>query len=71
MNYHKGRRGFSPDKQRVLRQGNKRLANGGRDGAHKQEARHDQGPHVLGCLGERILQSSDTRQDLRDGDQDI
>ena len=60
-----------PHEQWISRQRDEGLANGGGDGGLEEEDRHDEGPHVLWRLGERVLEACDRSQDLRDGDEDV
>jgi hypothetical protein len=60
-----------PDKMGIGSQRGKGLGQGSRE--RSGEALHglDERAHVLGCLGEGVLKSSDGREDLRDGDEDV
>ena len=60
-----------PNQQRVCGEGDESLANGGREGAHEQVDGHDQGTHVLRCLGKGILEGGDGGQDFGDGNEDV
>ena len=37
----------------------------------KQKQRHDERTHVLGCLGERVLESRNRGKDLAERDQNV
>ena len=50
---------------------NKRETKGTRDRIHEQEHGHDQRPHVLRRLCERVLQPSDRREDFGECDEDV
>lgn len=60
-----------PHEQRILRERDKRLAEGGRDGGSEEVERHDERTHVLRCLGERVLETGDGCEDLGEGDEDV
>ncbi len=60
-----------PHKQRVRRQPNERLADRTRDSGHEQERSHDERTHVLGCLGERVLETGDGCEDLGERDEHV
>ena len=64
-------RGVVPDKQRVGRERDKGLADGVGDGAREEENRGDDGAHVLGRLGEGVLEAGDGGEDLGEGDQEV
>ena len=64
-------RGVIPNQQRVGRQRDEGLADSVGNGAHEEEDGRDDRAHVLGCLGEGVLEPGDGGEDLREGDQEV
>ena len=57
------------DEQRILT--HKRLAERSRERGREEEQGHDERAHVLGRLGERVLEPRDGSKDLAERDQDV
>lgn len=66
-----GRDAVVPHEERVLGQADHGLAERRRDGVHEQRDGLHQRAHVLGRLGERVLERSDRGEDLRDAAQHV
>lgn len=60
-----------PDDVGVVGQGSEGLGEGSGEGRGEELDGLDQGPHVLGRLGEGVLESGHGSEDLGDGDEDV
>jgi hypothetical protein len=60
-----------PDELGVEGEGREGLSNGGREGRGEELDGHDERAHVLGRLGEGVLERGDGGEDLGDGDEDV
>lgn len=66
-----GARRIQPNEQRILRQRGKSLADSVGEGAHEVPVRGNQRPHVLGRLGEGVLETGNRREDFREADEHV
>jgi hypothetical protein len=60
-----------PDEMGVGGQGSESLSKGSRESSGEELHGLNERSHVLGCLGEGVLQSGDGCEDLGDGDEDV
>jgi len=60
-----------PYQQWIGRERDEGFAESGSESGHEQEHRHDEGPHVMWCLGERVLKTGDGGEDLAERDKNV
>lgn len=66
-----GYRSVVPHKMRVVGQWSERLGKRSRESSGEELHGLHERPHVLGCLGEGVLERSHRGEDLGDGNQDV